>query len=140
VESGEIIKMATSSTLSKSTTQPQLINENDLEAEMRKIGVDDRAVLYMLDKGRFRIIKLYGIRNAMANILKQEMLSIGGEVAVNKGCVNCTVPKSDVIVMGTIRQIKELIKKMKVQVSESNEVAEQLEKMLNHTEKKYRKR
>ena len=140
MESGEIIKMATSSTLSKSTTQPQLINENDLEAEMRKIGVDDRAVLYMLDKGRFRIIKLYGIRNAMANILKQEMLSIGGGVAVNKGCVNCTVPKSDVIVMGTIRQIKELIKKMKVQVSESNEVAEQLEKMLNHTEKKYRKR
>ncbi|MBI4453607.1 hypothetical protein HY636_03095 [Candidatus Woesearchaeota archaeon] len=112
----------------KSTTQPELINENDLEAEMRKIGVDDRAVLYMLDKGRFKIIKLYNVRNAIANILKQEMLSIGGEVAVNKGCVNCTVPKSDVIVMGTIRQIKELIKKMKVQVSESREIALQLEK------------
>lgn len=118
----------------------ELIEEENLEEEMRKIGVENWAVLYMLDKGRFRIIKLYNVRNAMANILKQEMLSIGGEVAVNKGCVNCTVPKSDVIVMGTVRQIKELIKKMKMQVSESKEIAEQLEKMLEqHTEKKHRK-
>jgi len=110
--------------------KPKFIKEKDAKKEMEKIGVEKAGIDYMLDKSKFRIIKLFGVRNAIANILKQEMLSVGGEAAVNKGAVNCTVQKTDVLVMGTIRQIKELIKKMKMQVSESREVALQIEKVL----------
>ena len=109
----------------------QLITEDKVKQEMQNIGVDEWAINYMLDKSKFRIVKVTNVRNAIANILKQEMLSIGGDVAVNKGCVNCTVDKSNVLVMGTIRQINKLINKMKNQVSESAEIAKELEQTLN---------
>jgi hypothetical protein len=108
----------------------QLIQENNVKTEMQTIGVDEWAINYMLDKSKFRIIKIKDVRNAIANILKQEMLSIGGDVAVNKGCVNCTVEKSDILIMGTIRQFNKLINKMKNQVSESNNIAKELEEAL----------
>ena len=59
------------------------------------------------------------------------MLSFGGEVAVNKGCVNCTVDKSDVLIMGTKKQFNDLVKKMKSQISESKEIAKQIENIIN---------
>ena len=110
-----------------------MIKEKDLEKEMRKIGVDAGGIKVMLPKGKFRILKLKNVRNAIANILKQEMISCGGDVAVNKGCVNCTVPKSDVLIMGTIKQIQDLVKKMKFNVSESPKIAAQIETLLKNS-------
>jgi len=66
----------------------------------------------------------------MANIIKQECLALGAEAAVNKGCVNCSVEKSDVILMATLKQYKFLIAKMKKQVSEIPEIAGELERIL----------
>ena len=109
----------------------EYIDETSAESVMKKIGVDDIGIKYMLDKSRFRLIFIRRVRNAIANIMKQDMLSIGGEVAVNKGCVNCSVTTSDVLVMGTVRQIKLLISKMKTQVSESSKIADEMEILIN---------
>lgn len=111
-------------------SKPEIIPENKVEEEMKKIGVEEAGIKIMLPKSIFRIIKLYNVRNAIANILKQEMLSLGGEVAVNKGCINCTVEKSDLLIMGTKKQFQELVKKMKYQVSESKELAKQIETII----------
>ena len=110
----------------------KFIEENNVEKELKNIGVDERAIQIFLAKSKFRRIKLYKIRNAIANILKQEALSVGADVAVNKGCVNCTVAYSDVLVMGTVAQLKKLVEKMKYNVSESKEVAEEIEILINH--------
>ena len=110
---------------------PKIIPENKVKQEMDNIGVEEAGIKIMLPKSIFRIVKLYNIRNAIANILKQEMLSFGGEVAVNKGCVNCTVDKSDVLIMGTKKQFNDLVKKMKSQISESKEIAKQIENIIN---------
>jgi len=111
--------------------KPELIPETKVKEEMKKIGVGKAGIEIMLPKSIFRVIKLYNIRNAIANILKQEMLSLGGDVAVNKGCVNCTVEKSDVLVLGTLKQFKGLAKKMEYQISESKDIAKQIENVLN---------
>ena len=108
----------------------KIIPENNVKQEMEKIGVGEAGIELMLPKSVFRIVKLFDIRNAMANILKQEMLSIGGDVAVNKGCVNCTVEKSDVLIFGTLKQFKKLAKKMHAQVSESRDIAKQIENII----------
>ena len=108
----------------------EIIPENKAKEEMKKIGVEEAGIKIMLQKRIFRIVKLYNIRNAIANILKQEMLSLGGEVAINKGCVNCTVEKSDVLIMGTLKQFKELVRKMYAQVSESKQIAKQIENII----------
>ncbi len=111
--------------------EPKIISEKNAKEEMQKIGVEEAGIKIMLPKSVFRAVKLYNVRNAIANILKQEMLSLGGDVAVNKGCVNCNVERTDVLVMGTSKQFKELARKMSAQVSESKEISEQIETIIN---------
>ncbi|MCS4521338.1 hypothetical protein JTS97_02945 [Clostridium botulinum] len=48
-----------------------------------------------------------------ANIIKQEILALGGDCAVNKYCINCKVETSDIILLGTKRQYKKLLQKLK---------------------------
>ena len=92
--------------------------------EMEKIGAS--GINIMLPKSIFKVVKLHSVRNAIANIIKQEMLSIGGEAAVNKGTVNCSVPETDILLMGTLKHYDLLIKKLRRQVSESKEIAKEL--------------
>jgi dihydropteroate synthase len=47
--------------------------------------------------------------------MKQEMLSIGGDAAVARGSVSCSVPASDILIMGTLKQISALAKKIEKQ-------------------------
>ncbi len=101
--------------------------KNQAVEEMEKIGAS--GIDIMVPKSIFRAVKLHSIRNAIANIIKQEMLSIGGEAAVNRGTVNCSVPETDVILMGTLKHYRLLIEKLKMQVSESKEIAGALEEM-----------
>ncbi len=112
--------------------KPHFVREKDAVKEMKAIGVDPGGISVMEDKSKFRLIKLYGVRNAIANIMKEEMLALGGDVAKNRGCVNCTVPKSDVLIMGTLKQIKGLISKLKVNVSDCPKAAEEIEKIVKN--------
>lgn len=109
----------------------EIIKEEDASKVMEEIGADKAGIAYMNDRAKFRLIRLNGIRNAIANILKQEMLALGGDCAVNKGTVNCSVEKTDVLLMGTLKQYNDLVKKMKVQVSESKDVAVEIENVIN---------
>ncbi len=112
----------------------EITSVSQAEEEIKAVGVDSEyAVKLMANKTIFRVIKVNGVRNAMANILKQEMLSIGGDVAVHKDCVNCKVEKTDVIIMGTLRQFRMLITRMKIQVAESKAVINAIEKALNES-------
>lgn len=47
-----------------------------------------------------------------ANILKQEMLSVGGDAAVARGTVACSLPSTDVVLMGTVKQLRRFAEKM----------------------------
>ena len=97
--------------------------------EMVKIGAS--GIDIMAEKAIHKVIKIHDVRNAMANIIKQECLSLGCEAAVNKGCINCSVEKSDVIIMATLKQYKLLIDKLKKQVSELPEIAKEIEELLS---------
>lgn len=89
-------------------------------------------------KAVFRLIKLKGVRNAVANILKQEMLSSGGDATVSQWTVNCSRPKTDVLLMGTAKQLEHVIVKMRMQAqglslgkkSEYKAIAEELASVL----------
>lgn len=109
----------------------EIISEKNAKEVMQKIGVCKEGIDLMLPKSKFRLIKVSSVRNAIANILKQEMLSVGGDAAVSAGTVGCKVPTTDVLLMGTLRQYELLVQKMKTQVSESKELAEEIETALN---------
>jgi hypothetical protein len=84
-------------------------------AEIRSVDVSEDCVRIMRDKAVFRLVKLCGVRNAVANILKQEMLSCGGDATVSQWTVNCSKPKTDVLLMGTLKHYRIIIAKMRQQ-------------------------
>ncbi len=93
----------------------QIKDINDAVHELQKIGVSSQGVVVMAPKTLGLSIKLTGVKVGAANILKQEMLSIGGDAAVARGVVEGFVPKSDVILLGNVDKIKKLIKKLEHQ-------------------------
>ncbi|MFO7872747.1 MAG: hypothetical protein R6U26_03900, partial [Candidatus Undinarchaeales archaeon] len=82
----------------------ELIKEEQAEEMMQELGVYKEGIEIMLDKTKFRLLKIESVRSAVANILKQEMLSAGGDVAVSPGTVNCKIEETDVLIMGTLKQ------------------------------------
>lgn len=83
--------------------------------EIAKIDVSEECVKIMAPKAVFLVLKLRDVRNAVANIIKQEMLALGGDATVSQYTVNCAREKTDVLVMGTLKQVQRLAVKMRMQ-------------------------
>lgn len=88
---------------------------SDVSKEIAAIGVSGECIQIMKNKAIFRLVKLHGVRNAVANILKQEMLSCGGDATVSQWAVNCSRPKTDILLMGTLKHYRIIIAKMRQQ-------------------------
>jgi len=69
----------------------------------------------MAPKGEFFILKTDPISCPAANILKQQMLSVGGECAVSREATTCNVDKAPAILSGTKKQFDRLINSLKYQ-------------------------
>ena len=78
-----------------------------------KIGTDSGALSYLIPKAN--IIHIYAERvdYRAANFIKQEMLSRGGDTAVAKHVIDGKTDYSDILIMGTVKQILSLTEKMK---------------------------
>lgn len=87
----------------------------DAEAELHRIGVDPAGIALMSGKMLTRCIHLPGLPCRQANILKQEMLSLGGDAAVARCTVACSIERTDVILIGTDKQLGRLCDKLKPQ-------------------------
>jgi dihydropteroate synthase len=86
-----------------------------LRAEMEKIGPTKQGIAIMTPKGTFRAVKLEGLNFAAANIVKQEMLSKGGEVVISREVYSKKDADSDVLLLGTLRHYQALLKKLRIQ-------------------------
>ena len=87
----------------------------DASRELAAIQVDPAGIAMMSAKMTGRCVKLSGLLCRQANILKQEMLSLGGDAAVARGTVACSIPSTDVILMGTDKQLRKLCSKLHAQ-------------------------
>jgi len=65
------------------------------ENELKKVGADRPGIDAMIPKMENVNLLLEGIECKIANILKQEMLSIGGDIAVARGSVSCSIDRTD---------------------------------------------
>lgn len=90
-------------------------NGEEAAAVLNKIGVDSYGVGAMASKTMHINILLENQPCKVANILKQEMLSLGGDAAVARGSVACSIPSTDVLIMGTLKQVSALALKIKNQ-------------------------
>jgi len=108
-----------------------LNNQEEIRAALAKIGVDDGAYAFLVPKGVYRHIILKSIPCRAANIIKQEMLSKGGDAAVSKQALYGE-GHTDVLIMGTLKQYRLLIKKLKLQPLGLKQIAGEIEKLLEN--------
>jgi len=103
---------------------------SDAERELRLIRVDSGGIAKMAAKMLTCCVKLTGLQCRQANILKQEMLSLGGDAAVARGTVACSIETTDVILIGTEKQLHALCSKLAPQPFGLPALAAELKQLL----------
>jgi len=111
----------------------RLLTINSIEeakAAIRQVGADEAGVMLMAPKALFRVVMLTGMSFKAANVLKQEMLSIGGEAAVHRGVINHSVETTDIVLMGTVAHYRSLVRKLRAQPFGLRQTAEELHQLI----------
>ncbi len=107
--------------------------EASLRKEMEAVGADPRGIAIMAPKGSFHLFKLEGLPFAAASILKQEMLSKGGEAVLSGDIYFGGERTTDVLLMATERTLREVLKMLRMQPLPSlRQLAEELAAGLRH--------
>lgn len=107
------------------------ISKSNLTEELSKTGVDKKAFGIIEIKSETLIFKLHNIDARGANILKQEFLSKGGDVAIHKSVASFKIPRTDAILIGTVKTYQEVIKNLALEPYFGlNEIKEALEKAI----------
>ncbi len=87
----------------------------DAAHEMENIGVSPGGVRAMAGKAQTVAVKVAGATCPAAHVLKQQMLSLGGEAAVHKDVITHAIESADVILLGTHIQLAALAEKLSYQ-------------------------
>lgn len=112
---------------------PKIIDIKTLEDaknEIKKIGSDPLSIEIMAPKAISKVIKLENVILQDAIIIKQDMLSIGGEVAVPKHTFELHQKTGEILVIGTLKQLNELVKKIDRHYPRLKKIARELENVL----------
>ncbi len=104
----------------------KLSNETDAKILLKELGVDGGGVNILASKMKQHIIYIRDLHVGGANILKQDALSVGADLAVPRGTVLATTPKVDCILIATQRQLELLSRKELVQPFGLKELAKEL--------------
>lgn len=99
----------------------------DQKYHMKRIGVTEDAINYLSEKCKIQTILVENITPREAMILKQEMLSLGGDCAVPKECILNNLMLTDAILIGHSIQLELLIKNLKRQPFNLSKLSEKLE-------------
>ncbi len=118
----------------------RILRNNDIEHikyEMQQCNVDPVGINIMLQKSDFYILKTSPLRSPGLNILKQQMLSIGGEVAISKGASNCSIEQESAIIIGTLKQLSRMTKSLNGQCFGLQDLQIELKEFLNQKTARY---
>ena len=97
--------------------------------EIQKIGADPYA-MKMWMKGVDFNIKLKSLPPGQANILKQEALASGIDVAVSKNTVSCRVESTDALILSNVSGLKRLVKRLEKQPLGLSKIGEEIQKII----------
>ena len=106
-------------------------NLEDARKVLKEIGVSDEGISIMSKKAVHKIVKIKDLDCKAVNILKQNMLSLGGDVACSRKAVYINESRSDVLIMGTLSQFESLVKKLKLQPFGLDEISEKISNFLS---------
>ncbi len=113
-----------------------ITNTREALHEMEKVGVDATGMKLMAGKALHYNLRVEGIAPRTANLLKQEMLSIGGDVALDRRGLDCSASSTDALLMGTKKQFEKLSSKLK-QYPDLQVLSQSLKEVLRNLAKTY---
>ena len=111
------------------THNPQFISIESLATarkDIQSIGSDPKSLDIMAPKAVFKVIRLEHVILQDAIIIKQDMLSLGGEVAIPREAFELKKNPGAILVMGTVTQLRELVAKLQRHYPRIKEIAAEL--------------
>lgn len=109
----------------------KLSNNIDIKRYLKELHVDAGGISILASKAQCQIFCIAHLHVGAANILKQDALSIGADVAVPKGTVIAQEPYVDVLLIANKRHLSILAKKELAQPFGLKEVAKQLKQFVD---------
>jgi len=114
---------------------PRIIHLQSLAAaaeEMKGLGVDLRGIERMAPKALHFVVRLEGVSSKAANVLKQEMLALGGDAALSRGAADFSPGLADVLLLGTWKQLFSLTERLLDQPFGLNDLSREIEGALRN--------
>jgi len=117
----------------------KLSSSLDMKSTLQRLGVDGGGIKILASKAKQHIIYIKDLPVGGANILKQDALSVGADLAVPKGTVIAATPKVDCILIATQKELEILSRKELSQPFGLKAVAKELQKIARIKDVKQRK-
>lgn len=108
----------------------QQINKNFCHQAIKRIQSDSFGVKIMSNKSEILAFKIFDLSLPATMILKQEAISVGGDLATPKSCILAKDKYYDSVLFGTISQISRIIEKCRIQPFGLKDLAVQLQTFL----------
>jgi dihydropteroate synthase len=109
-----------------------LLSQEEALDALKAVEADPYGIQAMLPKMIHLNLLLEGVECRVANIIKQEMLSLGADAAVARDAVGGSITRTDVILMGTLKQIRRFTEKITGQPFGLNGISESMRAILNN--------
>lgn len=107
-----------------------LLSRDDIEREMRRIGCEETGVQIMAPKGEFYALRLENVRGKAASLLKQMMLSAGGDAAVARAVAAFDDTPAPVLLVGDRRHYRRLYPRLRMEPFGLAQIADEIETAL----------
>ncbi len=102
----------------------------DARKRIVEIGSDPKSIDIMAPKAVHRCICLSDVAVQDAIIIKQDMLSVGGEVAIPKDAFYLEKEPVKILVMGTVHQLQLLVEKLSRHYPRIQRISQDIDKLL----------
>ncbi|MEM0466036.1 MAG: hypothetical protein QXX20_00330 [Candidatus Thermoplasmatota archaeon] len=102
----------------------------DAKKQLQLLDCDPKSIPIMAPKMILKIIKVHNVVLQDAIIIKQDMLSIGGEVAIPKDAFQLKDRCADILIIGTLKQHYELVDKLFRHYPRIKRIAEELQQTI----------
>ncbi|NPV38971.1 MAG: dihydropteroate synthase [Brevinematales bacterium] len=118
------------------TLYPLAYPRQTIKDDILRVGCDPRAVSIFASKSDIVPIYIHDVKPAMANIIKQEMLSQKGDAVVHEKSVSCEISKTDVILLGSFSVLRNFVNKLRAHPYPTlMELTNRLDALLNHLQR-----
>lgn len=107
---------------------------DDARKEIEKIGSDPKSIDIMAPKAISKVIRVEDVLLQDTIIIKQDMLSLGGEVAIPRHAFELRAEGAPILIMGTLKQLHELVEKLSRHYPRLKTIAKELSTLLKQIE------